>query len=110
MGWLSLFFAILKIKGQWRLKKEKENKFKIQLDKKELVTTPMPNALPLHVNLTILSRTLFIRFYVVVEVEPYENGDGRAMEEIETCSAWERESRKKKYLFLGLEIGMECHK
>ena len=66
--------------------KEKENKFKIQLEKKELVTTPMPNALPLRVNLTILSKTLFIRFYVVLEVEPYENGGGRVMEERETCS------------------------
>ena len=66
--------------------KEKENKFKIQLEKKELVTTPMPNALPLRVNLIILSKTLFIRFYVVLEVEPYENGGGRAMEERETCS------------------------
>ena len=27
-----------------------------------------------------------IRFYVVVEVEPYENGGGRAMEERQTCS------------------------
>ena len=81
-----MFFAILKIKGRRRLKKEKENKFKIQLEKKELVTTPMPNALPLRVNLTILSKTLFIRFYVVLEVEPYENGGGRVMEERETCS------------------------
>ena len=68
------------------MKKEKENKFKIQLEKKELVTTPMPNALPLRVNLTILSRTLFIRLYVAVEVEPYENGGGRATEERGTCS------------------------
>ena len=68
------------------MKKEKENKFKIQLEKKELVTTPMPNALPLRVNLTILSKTLFIRFYVAVEVESYENGGGRAMGERETCS------------------------
>ena len=55
----------------------------------------MPNALPLRVNLTILSKTLFIRFYVVLEVEPYENGGGRVMEERETCSGWERESREK---------------
>ena len=68
------------------MKKEKENKFKIQLEKKELVTTPMPNALPLRVNLTILSKTLFIRFYVAVEVECYENGGGRAMGEREMCS------------------------
>ena len=68
------------------MKKEKENKFKIQLEKKELVTTPMPNALPLLVNLTILSKTLFIRFYVAMEVEPFENGGGRAMEERKTCS------------------------
>ena len=68
------------------MKKEKENKFKIQLEKKELVTTPMPNALPLRVNLTILSRTLFIKFYVAMEVETYENGGGRATEERGTCS------------------------
>ena len=68
------------------MKKEKENKFKIQLEKKELVTTPLPNALPLRVNLTILSRTLFIKFYVAVEVEPHENRGERAMEERETCS------------------------
>ena len=68
------------------MKKEKENKFKIQLEKKELATTPMPNALPLCVNLTILSRTLFIKFYVVMEVEPYENRGRKEMEERETCS------------------------
>ena len=30
-----------------------------------------------------------------MEVEPYENGGGRAMEERETCSGWQRESREK---------------
>ena len=33
--------------------------------------------------------------YVTMEVEPYENGDERVMEERETCSGWERESREK---------------
>ena len=32
---------------------------------------------------------------MAVEVEPYKNGGGRAMEERETCSGWERESREK---------------
>ena len=62
----------------------------------------MPNALPLRVNLTILSKTLFIRFYVVLEVEPYENGGGRVMEERETCSGWERESREKNIHIFGI--------
>ena len=62
----------------------------------------MPNALSVCVNLTILSRTLFIRFYVAVEVEPYENGGGRAMEERETCSGWERESREKNIIIFGI--------
>ena len=62
----------------------------------------MPNALPLRVNLTILSKTLFIRFYVVLEVEPYENGGGRAMEEREMCSGWERESIEKNIHIFGI--------
>ena len=62
----------------------------------------MPNALPLRVNLTILSRTLFIKFYVAVEVEPYENGGGRATEERGTCSGWERESREKNIPIVGI--------
>ena len=32
---------------------------------------------------------------MAVKVEPYENGGGGAMEERETCSGWERESREK---------------
>ena len=32
---------------------------------------------------------------MVVEVEPYENGGGRAMEERKMCSGWERDSREK---------------
>ena len=63
----------------------------------------MPNALPLHVNLTIVSRTLFIWFYVAVEVESYENGGGRAMEEREMCSGWERESREKNIPIFGIK-------
>ena len=43
----------------------------------------------------ISSSFWFIRFYVAVEDEPYENGGGRAIEERETCSGWERESREK---------------
>ena len=62
----------------------------------------MPNALPLRVNLTILSRTLFIKFYVAVEVEPYENGGGRVIEERETGSGWERESREKNINISGI--------
>ena len=30
-----------------------------------------------------------------MEVKPDENEDGRAMEEREMCSGWERESREK---------------
>ena len=44
----------------------------------------------------------FIRFYVTLEVEPYENGGGRAMEERETCSGWERESREKNIPIFGI--------
>ena len=43
----------------------------------------------------ISSSFWFIKFYVVVEMEPYENRGGRAMEERETCNGWERESREK---------------
>ena len=62
----------------------------------------MPNALPLRVNLTILSKTLFIRFYVAVEVECYENGGGRAMGEREMCSGWESERREKNIPIFGI--------
>ena len=97
------FFSILKIKGRSRLKKEKENKFKIQLEKKELVTTPMPNALPLRVNLTILSKTLSIKFYVAVEVDEQWRR--------EECVVDEKERAERKiYIFLGLEIGMKYYK
>ena len=44
----------------------------------------------------------FIRFYVIVEGEPYKNGGGRAMEEKETCSGWERESREKNISIFGI--------
>ena len=43
-----------------------------------------------------------IRFYVVVEVEPYENGGGRAMEERKMCSGWERDSREKNIPIFGI--------
>ena len=43
-----------------------------------------------------------IRFYVAVEVKPYENGGGRAMEEWETCNGWERESREKNIPIFGI--------
>ena len=43
-----------------------------------------------------------IRFYVVVKVEPYENGGGRAMEEREMCSGWERESKEKNIPIFGI--------
>ena len=85
------------------MKKEKENKFKIQLEKKELITTPMPNALPLGVNLTILSRTLFIRFYVAMEVEEQWRREERVVDEKERAE-------RKIYIFLGLEIGMKYYK
>ena len=39
---------------------------------------------------------------MAMEVEPYENGGGRAMEERETCSGWERESRKKNIPIFGI--------
>ena len=44
----------------------------------------------------------FIRFYVAMEVEPYENGGGKAMEEREMCSGWERESREKNIPIFGI--------
>ena len=35
-------------------------------------------------------------------MEPYENGGGRAMEEREMCSGWERESKEKNILIFGI--------
>ena len=49
----------------------------------------------------ISSSFWFIRFYVAMEVEPYENGGGRAIER-ETCSGWERESREKNIPIFGI--------
>ena len=43
-----------------------------------------------------------IKFYVAVEVEPYENGGGRAMEERQTCSGWKRKSREKNIPIFGI--------
>ena len=37
-----------------------------------------------------------------MEVKPYENGGGRAMEEREMCSGWERESREKNIPIFGI--------
>ena len=39
---------------------------------------------------------------MAVEVEPYENGGGRVIEEIETGSGWERESREKNINISGI--------
>ena len=50
----------------------------------------------------ISSSFWFIRFYVAVEVELYENGCGRAIEERETCGGWERESREKNIPIFGI--------
>ena len=50
----------------------------------------------------ISSSFWFIRFYVAVEVKPYENGGGRAIEKRETCSGWERESREKNIRIFGI--------
>ena len=48
------------------------------------------------------SHIFCIRFYVAVEVEPYENGGGRVIEERETGSGWERESREKNINISGI--------
>ena len=37
-----------------------------------------------------------------LEVKPYENGGGRAMEEREMCSGWERESIEKNIPIFGI--------
>ena len=37
-----------------------------------------------------------------VEVEPYENEGGKVMEERETCSRWEKESREKNIHIFGI--------
>ena len=50
----------------------------------------------------ISSSFWFIRFYMAMEVEPYENGGGRAMEEREMYSGWERGSRKKNIPIFGI--------
>ena len=42
---------------------------------------------------------------MAMEVEPYENGDERVMEERETCSGWERESREKNIPIVGIRDG-----
>ena len=39
---------------------------------------------------------------MAVEVEPYENGGGRVIEERETGSEWERESREKNINISGI--------
>ena len=44
----------------------------------------------------------FVVFYVAVKVEPYENGGGRAMEEREMFSGWERERREKNIPIFGI--------
>ena len=37
-----------------------------------------------------------------MEVEPYENKGGRAIEERETCSGWKKESKKKNIPIFGI--------
>ena len=39
---------------------------------------------------------------MAIEVEPYENGGRRAMEERKMCSGCERESRKKNIPIFGI--------
>ena len=73
------------------------NKHLVKLGNQQLVIKLFTSALCL-----ISSSFWFIGFYVVVEVEPYENGDGRAMEERETFSGWERESREKNIPIFGI--------
>ena len=50
----------------------------------------------------ISSSFWFIRFYMAMDVEPYKNRGGRAMEEREMCSGWERESKKKNIPIFGI--------
>ena len=39
---------------------------------------------------------------MAVEVKPYENGGGRAMEEWEMCNGWERKSKEKNIPIFGI--------
>ena len=66
------------------------NKHLVKLGNQQLVIKLFTSALCL-----ISSSFWFIRFYVVVEVEPYVNGGGRAIKAREACNGWERESKEK---------------
>ena len=70
------------------------NKHLVKLGNQQLVIKLFTSPL-----CVISSNFWFIRFYAVVEEEPYENGGEKAMEGREKCSGWEKERMREKYIY-----------